>query len=88
LALGKPCVAGHGEWDMAEARKGSALGILAIHTLTGYLLRFKRASRSTQGPRSCDASKLHPSECCAAEPDRPNTTRLESGSDGTVQRIV
>ena len=32
MALGKPCVAGHGEWDMAEARKGSALGIgLAQH---------------------------------------------------------
>ena len=29
MALGKPCVAGHGEWDMAEARKGSALGNLS-----------------------------------------------------------
>jgi hypothetical protein len=30
-----------------------------MHTLTGHLLRLKRASRSTQGQRSCDSSKLH-----------------------------
>ena len=34
-----------------------------MHTLTGHLLRLKRASRSTQGQRSCDSSKLHTRAC-------------------------
>ena len=31
-----------------------------MHTLTGYLLRLKRASRSSQAPRTCDSRRTTP----------------------------
>ena len=58
-----------GTWP--KPGRGARWVILAIHTLTGYLLRFKRASRSTQGPRTCDSSKLHPRQAVTIGPHCP-----------------
>ena len=73
-----------GTWP--KPGRGARWVILAIHTLTGYLLRFKRASRSTQGPRTCDSSKLHP--IFSPSPRGPRSPRdaLETDSFASRQR--
>ena len=60
-ALGKQAMlAGHGEWAMAEARKGSALGNLSYTHVPRSPTPSQTRLRRPQGQRSCDSSELLP----------------------------